>query len=92
MAFTTQYIGVRKIGPEENCPPVRVTVWFRISVRIKAEGGAIFLETFIICNISIVKYMYSLSECLDFLRWNIRWIFLQKVFTGTACFCKKTPF
>ena len=33
--------------------------------------------------------MYSLSECLDFLRWNTRWIFLQKVFTGTACFRKK---
>ena len=24
--------GVRKIAPEENCPPVRVRVWFRISV------------------------------------------------------------
>ena len=31
--------GVRKIAPEENCPPARVRVWFRISVRIRAEGG-----------------------------------------------------
>ena len=42
--------GVRKIAPEENCPPVRVRVWFRISVRISAGGqfyaGAIFLEPF----------------------------------------------
>ena len=40
--------GVRKIAPKENCPPVRVRVWFRISVRIKAgeqfSSGAIFLE------------------------------------------------
>ena len=33
-----QQNGVRKIAPEENCPPVRVRVWFRISVRIRAEG------------------------------------------------------
>ena len=92
MAFTTQYIGVRKIGSEENCPP-RSGSQFGLGLALELRlGGAIFLETFIICNISIVKYMYSLSECLDFLRWNIRWIFLQKVFTGTACFCKKTPF
>ena len=31
-------LGVRKTGPKENCPPVRVTVWFRISVRIRAGG------------------------------------------------------
>ena len=36
---------VRKIVPEENCPPVRDRVWFRISVGIRAgSGGAIFLE------------------------------------------------
>ena len=28
--------GVRKIAPEENCPPVRVKIWFRISLRIRA--------------------------------------------------------
>ena len=45
---------------------------------------------YIICNISVVKYMYSLSECCrsvsnsEPLRWNITWIFLQKLFTGTA--------
>ena len=42
--------GVRKIAPEENCPPVRVRVWFRIRVRIRAGGqfssGAFFLEPF----------------------------------------------
>ena len=31
--------GVRKISPEENCLPVRVRVWFRISVRIRAGGN-----------------------------------------------------
>ena len=36
--------GVQKIAPEENCPPVRVRVWLRISVRIRAGGGAIFIE------------------------------------------------
>ena len=29
-----------KFAREENCPPVRVRVWFRISVRIRAGGGA----------------------------------------------------
>ena len=38
-------IGIRKIVPEKNCPPVRVRVSFRISVGIRA-GGAIFLEPF----------------------------------------------
>ena len=47
-----------------------------------------FTTQYIICNISIVKYMYSLSECFrsksnsEPLRWNIRWIFLQKLFRG----------
>ena len=35
---------VRKIVPKENCPPVRGRVWFRISVGIRAGGGATFLE------------------------------------------------
>ena len=29
------------ISPEENCPPVRVMVWFRVKVRIRL--GAVFL-------------------------------------------------
>ena len=43
----------------ENCPPVRVRVWFRISVRIRAGGqfssGVIFLEPF---------YLYTKIEIL----------------------------
>ena len=35
-AFFHSKIGVRKIVPEENCTPVRVRVWFRISGRIRA--------------------------------------------------------
>ena len=31
--------GARKIAPEEICPPVRIRVWFRISVRIRAGGN-----------------------------------------------------
>ena len=38
-SFTTVFNGVRKIAPEENCPLVRVRVWFRISVRIRAGGN-----------------------------------------------------
>ena len=40
--------GVRTIALEENCPLVRVRVWFRVSVRIRVWGqfssGAIALE------------------------------------------------
>ena len=47
---TPPFLGVLKITPEENCPPVRVTAWIRISVRIRAgwqfSSGAIFLEPF----------------------------------------------
>ena len=47
---TPPFLGVRKIAPEENCRPIRVRVWIRISVRIRAGGqfssGAIFLEPF----------------------------------------------
>ena len=32
------FVVVRKIAPEENCPSVRVRVWFRISVRIRSGG------------------------------------------------------
>ena len=39
-----------KLPSRKNCPPVRVRVWFRISIRIRAGGqlssGAIFLEPF----------------------------------------------
>ena len=42
--------GARTIAPEKNCPPVRVRVWFRVSVRIRFGGqfssGAIVLEPF----------------------------------------------
>ena len=48
MFYLTIDHGVRKIAPEENCSPVRVRVWFRVSVRIRVGGnflqGAIFLE------------------------------------------------
>ena len=27
----------------ENCPSVRVRFWFRVSVKIRVGGGAIFL-------------------------------------------------
>ena len=46
--FSVVLQGLRKIAPERNCLPVRVRVWFRISVRIRAGGqfssGAIYLE------------------------------------------------
>ena len=52
--------GVRKIAPEENCPPVRVSVWFRVSVRIRVGGRAIFLggnfpRTFSFVGLNLVK-------------------------------------
>ena len=33
---TPPFLGVLKITPEENCPPVRVRAWIRISVRVRA--------------------------------------------------------
>ena len=38
-ATNTVMYGVQKIALEENCSPVRVGVWFRISVRIRAGGN-----------------------------------------------------
>ena len=38
------FLGCRTIAPEENCPPVRVRVWFRVSVRIKVEWKTISLR------------------------------------------------
>ena len=44
--------GIRKIAPEENCPPVRVRVWIRvrISFRVgkKFSSGAIVLEPILV--------------------------------------------
>ena len=31
--------GIWIIAPEENCPPVRVRIWFRVSVRIRVGGN-----------------------------------------------------
>ena len=59
--FTTHlslatFVGVRKIAPEENCPPVRVRFWFRISVRIRTRGqfswGQFFQIHFLPLNIA----------------------------------------
>ena len=55
--------GVWRIAPEENCPSVRVRVWFRISVRIRAgrqfSSGSIFLEPFEVTI--IVCYLMHVS-------------------------------
>ena len=32
-------VGVRTIAPEKNCPPVRVRVWFRVSIKIRVGGS-----------------------------------------------------
>ena len=47
---TTSYFGVRKIAPKENYPPpsVRVWVWFRISIRIRAWGGNCQQQNFLL--------------------------------------------
>ena len=42
---------VRTITPQENCPPVRAKVWFRVRIRIRVvgnfpRGGANALEPF----------------------------------------------
>ena len=36
---TQQNYGFRTIANEENCPSVRVRVWFRVSIRIRAQGN-----------------------------------------------------
>ena len=39
---------VRAIAPEENCPPIKVRIWFRVSLRINVgrqfSSEAIVLE------------------------------------------------
>ena len=51
--FILSYVFLPVSGqlPEGNCPPVRVRVWFRISVRIRVGGqffsGVIVLEPFL---------------------------------------------
>ena len=56
--------GAGKIAPEENCSPVRVRVWFRISVRTRAGGqfssGAIFLELFMLPSIFEKQNLFEL--------------------------------
>ena len=40
--------GIRTISPEENCPPVRVSVWGKVRISFRVEGqlslGTIVLE------------------------------------------------
>ena len=49
-----------------------------------------FTTQCILRNMSIVKYMYSESDYFGsewnskLVRWNIRWTFLEKSFTGMA--------
>ena len=74
-SFTTVFNGVRKIAPEENCPLVRVRVWFRISVRIRAgEGqfssGAIFLEP-LLCYLVMHIHWHKMSCHMSNLRGSI---------------------
>ena len=40
--------GKQTIAPKENCPPVRVRGWIRVSFGVKGQlfSGAIFLEPF----------------------------------------------
>ena len=48
--FLTLSDSVRTFAPEENCPPVRARVWFRVNVRFRVReqffSGAIVLEPY----------------------------------------------
>ena len=50
----------------DNCPPVRVRVWFRVSVELRVAGqfssGAIVLEPYYICcNLSYFDFFFGFS-------------------------------
>ena len=59
------FIGVRKIPPKENYPPVRVRVWisFRVKVRIggKFSSGTIVPEPFLPVEKKEIFYMPTKS-------------------------------
>ena len=59
------FIGVRKIPPKENYPPVRVRVWvsFRVKVRIggKFSSGTIVPEPFLLVEKKEIFYMPTKS-------------------------------
>ena len=100
------FYGVRKIALEENCPPVRVRVWFRISVRIRAGGQfssrAIFLEPhFTVYKVFVIytwlfKHKYFNLSNQRFLSRKFVFRALQKIFDGGCCeinwlTCSKAP-
>ena len=65
--------GIRTIAPDENCPlPVRVRVWFKVSVKIRVgeqfTSGAIVLEP--------VRNAY---EHLDYSNYNCTYKYTSKV-------------
>ena len=66
--------GIRTIAAEENCPPVKVRVWFRDSVRSKVEGqfssGAIIIEPWKVIEIIILSFDHCAGcKYLLVLRW-----------------------
>ena len=36
---TIEFMGVRTIAPEENCPPLRLRAWVKVRVRIRVGGN-----------------------------------------------------
>ena len=37
IAITIVFDSVRTIAPEENCPTIRVRVWFRVTIRVRGQ-------------------------------------------------------
>ena len=60
---TVMFGGIRTIAPEENCRPVRVIVWVRISVSFGGQfsSGALVLEPCLACVCFVFKKLVFLS-------------------------------
>ena len=58
-------MGVRKIAPEENCPPVRVRIWVGASFRIASEFSS---ETIVLEPLNVILHpslsMQHISFCI----------------------------
>ena len=72
------------------CSLLVVTARYRSLLLVPNFSMNAFTTQCVICNTSIARYMYSLSECSrsesnsEHLRWNMRCTFFQKLLTSTA--------
>ena len=63
--------GIRKIAPEEDCPSVRVSVWFRVSFRVGGQfsSGRIVLELSKELRFVFLKFDESMKLIISLLQY-----------------------